>query len=279
MDMYLDVARRMFPVANITFEGEGQMSVAIRVDDSILLRFPRHEFGIESLKFEVALLELLRPNLTIQVPEVIDVALGAGVGESFVAHKLMPGHVLRRAEVETWSPSQLRRAGDEIRQFLHELHALTAPAKDLGTPVLTPRDHATVLMREFNTLIAPRVAPVAVDRAQRELTDLSLLPHEPALLTHTDLGGNILIDPTTGNLGAIDFGSCIVTHPALDLASIAVLGAEFLDACVGSDPGLQEAAAFVDAVGRTFTVQDALYGARQEDWGYVQSIMDSYSTS
>ena len=103
------------------------------------------------------------------------------------------------------------------------------------------------------------------------------MPDHPTVLCHTDLGGNIVFDDDTGAVGVIDFGSCMVTHPAFDLATLSVLGDDFVTACLTTNPDLGRAVDHAGAVRGTFALQDAIYGARQQDWGYVDDVLAGYA--
>ena len=84
--------------------------------------------------------------------------------------------------------------------------------------------------------------------------------------------GNIVVDDSDDRLGIIDFGSCFVTHPALDVASLSVLGTRLLEAAARAYPLLGSLGGQAEAVRQSFMCQDALYAARQQDWDYVRSM-------
>ena len=87
-----------------------------------------------------------------------------------------------------------------------------------------------------------------------------------------------MFDDRTESVGVIDFAGCVVTHPAFDLASLSMLGDAVVAACTTTHPDLRRAMDHADAVRGTFALQDALNGARQEDWAYVDEILSGYAT-
>lgn len=112
-----------------------------------------------------------------------------------------------------------------------------------------------------------------------ELAAVAALPDNPRVLCHTDLGGNILVDEDTGNVAIIDFGSCMISHPAFDLATLSSLGRDFAEACCEPYPELRAFEAGATDIMATFALQDALYGARQDDWSYVEGVLSAYGST
>lgn len=275
--MVEDIAavQESFPGRTVTLEGQGQLSSAWRVDSDLIVRVPRHAFGIDRLRFEVRLLEALRPRLSVPIPEVVAVELDLPVGRAFVAHRRIPGHVLGRGAVAALTPQGVDAVGEQVGRFLRELHAIDlADLNDV--PVQTAAQFATVLTAEVEALLKPRLRLDQVDALKLTLAELECLPAGPVVLAHTDIGGNIVVDEND-RVGIIDFGSCFATHPAFDLASLSVLGDDLVRAACAHYPLLGTLSHEAEVVARTFFLQDALYGARQEDWDYVHEMFASVS--
>jgi aminoglycoside phosphotransferase (APT) family kinase protein len=270
VDEARDLVRRAFPGRAVQVEGEGQLSWAFRVDNELVVRVPRHAFGVERLRYEVALLAAIRPRLTVTVPEIVDAILDRPAGEAYVVHRCIPGRILDLASVEAMEPSRLESVGRQIGIFLRELHAIDVA--DLDAPRLTPSGFAAQLAAEVDAVPSDVVTKTQVAGLHRTLRALATVPDSPMVLCHTDIGGNILVDDADGSVGVIDFGSCFVTHPALDVASLSVLGTTVLVAAASEYPLLGALSAEADAVRQTFMCQDVLYGARQQDWDYIRSM-------
>lgn len=273
----LQVASRLHPGRHVALEGEGQFSIAVRVDDAVLIRFPRHELGAHQLQREVHLLEILRPACDTTLPEIDDVSLDDEIGRAYVAHRFIPGVVITADTIAEWPASLVLTVGAKIGRFLAELHSVTHEAESAGLVRQTVREFASTLRADFDALLTSRATPAARVRVQAAIAALSDVPEEPAVLCHTDLGGNILFDERTGDIAVIDFGDCLITHPAFDLASLSVLGDAFVDACAAVSPVLQGAVIHAAPIRGTFGVQDALNAAKQQDWAYVDEILDGYS--
>jgi aminoglycoside 2''-phosphotransferase len=262
----------MFPGRAITLEGEGQLSIAWRVGDELVVRVPKHSFGIDRLRFEVRLLESIgtRLDAAAALPRIVDARLDLPVGRAYVAHRRIPGRILRPGDVASLPRDRIELIGAQVGWFLHELHAL-----DLATiadvPVRTAQQFAADLTVEVETLLCPRIRPHQVAALEAMLGEVAGLPAEPSVLAHTDIGGNIVVDDE-GHLGIIDFGSCFATHPAFDVASLSVLGEDLVRSAAAAYPLVGNLRSEAEVVAKSFFLQDALYGARQEDWGYVADM-------
>lgn len=274
----LAVAAELYPGRRVRLEGEGQLCVAVRVGDELLVRFPRHGLGAERLAMEVRLLERIYPQVDMTVPDIVEVALQEPVGRARVAHRYLPGKIVRREDVASWPAARVQEVGAQVGAFLRDLHPLAPLALEAGVEARTAHAFATALADDFDELVAPRTGPAGRSRAQEETAALAALPDLPAVLCHTDLGGNILCDEATGAVAVIDFGSCMITHPAFDVATLSVLGEAFIAACVAEHPDLAFAVDHAAAARETFALQDVLYGARQQDWAYVEDALAGYAT-
>ena len=246
------------------------------VGDDLVVRFPRHRLGVERLQFEVELLRRVRPHLTVAVPEVVEVELDRSAGPPYVAHRLLPGVVLDADVVASLPPSQRDAASEQVARFLSEFHALTDLSRSIPTPEWPLAKFASQLKEEVDRLLASRMSPEANARAHRELEAMANLDCHEEALCHTDIGGAIVFDEATETVGIIDFGSSFISDPVLDVASLSVLGDDFLTAVPARNPSLAERIEPSRIVRETFALQDALYGARQDDWEYVDDVLSSY---
>lgn len=268
-------ARRLRPRAtDISVLGEGQLSVAVRVDD-LVLRFPRSEFAREHLLSEIEVLELIESS-DHATPEVVAVELDEPFADAYLAHRLLPGSPLDATRIESLSEDELAAVAGAVASFLRHLHAIDAAGVRL--PRMSAAGFAATLRQETEDLLFDRMTEAGRGRALSELAALAGLPDRPPVLCHTDIGGGVLYDEEAGNVSFIDFGSAMITDPVLDVASLSVLGEDFMTKCAEGYPLLAERAADAMVVRTTFHLQDALYGARQRDWSYVDDILASYGS-
>lgn len=266
----VEAVRSAFPGRAVDLEGVGQLSSAWRVDNDLIVRVPHHPFGIERLRFEVRLLGSIRHRLGVMVPDIVEVALDRPVGRAYVAHRRIPGRVLGRDDVLALPLARVETIGRQVGRFLRELHSINT-ADVPGVPARTAVEFAADLRAEVDNLLAPLISARQLAALHRDLARLDALPSQPSVLAHTDIGGNVVVDEHD-TVGVIDFGSCFVTHPAFDTASLSVLGEPLLRAAAIEYPLLGQLQTEADAVTGSFFLQDALYGARQQDWPYVRAM-------
>lgn len=266
-------ARRLRPGAtDISVLGEGQLSVAVRVDD-LVLRFPQSEFAREHLRSEIEVLELIGGS-GHATPEIVAVDLDEPLADAYLAHRLLPGSPLDASRIGSLSEDELAAVAGAVASFLRDLHAIDAAG--VGLPTLPAARFAATLRQETEDLLFDRMTEGNRERALSELDELARLPDRPLVLCHTDIGGGVLYDEESGSVSFIDFGSAMITDPVLDVASLSVLGEDFMTKCAEGYPVLAERATDAPVVRRTFHLQDALYGARQRDWSYVADVLATY---
>jgi aminoglycoside phosphotransferase (APT) family kinase protein len=181
---------------------EGWDSVAVDVDDRLILKFPRHERARISLLREASLLRLVRPAVSMPVP---DLAIIDGPG-LFSRHDKLKGDHLTTDVYDGLPEDARRRLGDELARFYAQLHRLdpqtmmAAGAAAIGA-WLTPRQ-----MRER---ALPALPPTVRPGAERTIAAFEALPADPLGQTYGFFDGhgwNMAFDAGAGVLsGVYDF--------------------------------------------------------------------------
>ncbi len=260
--------------SDVSVLGEGQLSIALCVD-GFVLRFPRSEFARGELRREVSVLEAIRGSMTVPVPEVVAVNLDRELGRAFVAHRLLPGETLTPAIIRAGTPEMKSNIAEHVATFLREFHAV--PLSRL--PMILVRsigDLALSMQTEVDALLAPRMSAAGRRRAEDELLALGALEDELNVPCASDIGGNIVYDASSRSVSFIDFGDTMISDPVLDVASLSALDDELARLCGALYPIIEERLERAHVVKETFVLQDMLYGARQADWDYVDSILRHY---
>jgi aminoglycoside phosphotransferase (APT) family kinase protein len=268
----LEIARRFQPhaeEADLHVVGEGQLCVAVRVED-VVFRLPRSEFAGEHLRDEIRILDHIRPLLDHALPDVLDADFEGP--RAFVAHRYLAGSPLTPEVVNGLSDSKLATVATETASFLRDLHSVRIPE----LREWTNRQFADFLMGESQQFLRPRMGIDRWTRVDTELHALANVVTGRLGLCHTDIGGNVLYDDATESVSFIDFGSAMIADPVLDVASLSVLGPRFTALCADAYPLIAERSGDARIVQATFQLQDALYGARQGDWPYVDDVLSTY---
>lgn len=106
--------------AQIRLHTAGWDSVAVDVDDRLIFKFPRHEIAEAALKREASLLAVIRPAVTMRVP---DLSLHDGP-PLFSRHEKLPGEHLVTDQYAALSEAAKQRLAADMAQFYAELHQL-----------------------------------------------------------------------------------------------------------------------------------------------------------
>lgn len=100
----------------------GWDSIAVDADDRLIFKFPRHPEAERALLMEAGLLAVVRPAVTVDVP---DLTIHAGE-PVFSQHRKLPGEHLLTAQYERLSRTFRDRLAADLARFYAELHGLDA---------------------------------------------------------------------------------------------------------------------------------------------------------
>lgn len=209
-DMTLDRlsawARKAHPElegARFSVLADGWDSVALDVDDRLILKFPRHQLGAEGLRREAAVLAVIRQFVQLPVPDI-------RLFETPVLHSMhakLPGVLLLPEVYAGLDEDQRAGLGEALGKFFAQLHAIDKDkfhALGMGEADAW-LDAASIRQCAWRHLPEP-MRPWA-DRALNAWADL---PPDPYGVTygHFDAHGwNMAFNPATGQLsGVFDFG-------------------------------------------------------------------------
>lgn len=201
---------------------EGLVNDVVIVNQQWVIRFTKTAWGRELMAIEGQLMTYLYPRLSLQIPrpEKRD--------EGVMVYPLLPGHDFLR---DIWmnAPEQIQQEwGDQLGQFLWELH--TTPTKNLDweiPPTLAPvtRETWQDIYERVVEKIFPILLPHQVDWMEELFGSALGTPHFfdfESVIIHGDLAPyHILFSPQKQNItGVIDFGVSGLGDPATDLGSL-----------------------------------------------------------
>jgi aminoglycoside phosphotransferase (APT) family kinase protein len=216
------------------------------VDDTWVVRWPRHKLAVEEIEQEVELLPVLAPLLPVDVPQFEYVSRDPWL----VAYRFVHGQPLVDEDPEG------------VRGFLDALHAVDVDDVPAQRPdwLETYRRQAD----EFRRVVLPLLD--ADERAHGEalLTEVETLTGFRPALTHSDLGPTHLLVRDGRLAGVIDWGDARVGDPAIDYAWL--LNGPFPDWDVGDE--LRRRARIYHRLGPWFEVH---YGDFTDQPGGVES--------
>ena len=287
IEQHLRRIRQVCPELRITSVRSiesGQYNDVLVADDRWIFRFPRFSEGVQGLARETSILRAIRGAITLATPYPVHTAFEPAVpGEVFAGYEMIKGEPLWRETLSRIDDTAtLDRLAAQLGGFLMELHGLSPKARTL--PGLPASDHSESwrslyarIQEKLVPLMAPESGQRVRDHFERFLSGAARLKIEPVFV-HGDLGGsNILFDSERGQLtGVIDFGSCRLGDPALDLAALATYGEPFLRRILSVYPAPETSIARIRFYLGTFALQEALYGLEHDDQEAFERGIDGY---
>jgi aminoglycoside phosphotransferase (APT) family kinase protein len=189
--------------ASFTLLTAGWDSLAVDVDNRLIFKFPREDESVEALRTEAALLGVIRPRVTLPVPDLEFFE----TPQPFSTHTKLSGEHLVTAQYELLRSSAKQKLAADIARFYAELHAiepalLQASGAQSGDSWPTP----DIILAG----IQPHLPEVLLARAKKTLDQWAQLPDDPYGITFGFFDGhgwNMAFDHETQRLNGIyDFG-------------------------------------------------------------------------
>lgn len=195
---YPELANAVF-----TLLTKGWDSVAVDVDDRLIFKFPREEDGVEALRREAAMLAIVRPRVTLPVP---DLTFFDGP-PSFSKHTKLKGDHLETAQYERLRRTAQQQLAEAIARFYAELHAIEPHLlESAGALPIEPWPESDVILAG----IEPRLPKALLAKAEKILETWDQLPRDPYGSRYGFFdghGSNMAFDHATQTLtGIYDFG-------------------------------------------------------------------------
>ncbi|MBX5157249.1 aminoglycoside phosphotransferase family protein [Rhizobium sp. NZLR8] len=178
---------------------QGWDSLAVDVDDTLIFKFPRHSGAERALVKEAALLDIIRPSLSMAVP---DMCIHDGP-PIFSSHAKLEGEHLIAEDYDALGESYRRRLADDLARFYAELHVLDADRmRSAGAGPIQPWQSSEVV----RTKALPLLPLDLRSFAQAIISDFETLPPDP----HGNIygffdghGWNMAFDHAQGRLNGI----------------------------------------------------------------------------
>ena len=275
------------PIKSATLNEESQNNDVLTVNDEIIFRFPKYDDGVSRLEVETAILAGIQSHITaVRVPDPEYVSLEPTVGRAFVGYRMIRGELATDRDFAEFGESQpFGSIPNQLATFLKELHNVPVD-QSIGVELPTYDTHSywEDMYTRVREALFSHMTFRAQDQVQRHfetfLDDAQDFEYEP-VLRHGDFGtGNILIDRETMTVtGMLDFGSAGLGDPAVDVGWVQYLsgvGESFLQTFYAAYPGLQAVLDRARFYVGTFAIQDALFGAENNDTAAFERGIASY---
>ncbi|QMW02358.1 phosphotransferase family protein [Spirosoma foliorum] len=187
--------------ATFTLLTTGWDSVAVDIDDRLVFKFPRDPEAIEALRREATMLTVIRPSVTIQVPDLEFFEKPV----TFSKHTKLKGEPVTRPQYELLGKVAKESLAKDIARFYGELHAIEPDL--LRTAGALPIDQwpsPDIILAGIQPLLPKNLLP----KAQQTLKTWAQLPPDLPIYGFFDgHGRNMAFDYSTQQLtGIYDFG-------------------------------------------------------------------------
>lgn len=212
------------------------------VDDTWVVRWPRHRLAVEEIEKEVELLPALAPLLPVEVPQFEYVSRDPWL----VSYRFIKGEPL------------VAEDPDGVEAFLAALHAVDID--EIPAPRPDWLETYRELAGEFRRLVLPLLDADERGRGEALLAEVETLTGFHPALTHSDLGPTHLLVRDGKLAGVIDWGDARIGDPALDYAWL--LNGPFPDWEV--DGELRRRALVYHGLGPWFEVHHGVFTDRPE---------------
>lgn len=277
--------RELAPV-RATYLNAGMDSVAYRVNDRWVFRFPMRDAVERQLLIEHALLPVIAPRLPLAIPSF---RFWGTPSDDFPMHfagyEMLPGPTGTEIDQALLDFDAL---APTLGACLSALHSFpVGDAERLGAEVSRVEEHWEEVRRDAiaGLELVPALAPDApVDRVRRYLEELRPLPAPPwpLCLVHQDLGAeHVLVDPSGKRVtGVIDWGDVAIADPSIDFVGLYAWGGErFVRAVLRHyDGAVDERVIERVRPWATFkVVQDIRFGLDHDDPGIIRVALNSLS--
>lgn len=210
-------------IASIRLNSEGLLNDVVIVNDEIVFRFPKHEYGFKHLKDEVKILRLLRNYLTLEIPSPLYES------DDLLAYRLIHGETLRRDMLMRLPEDNQQALADQLAQFFKELHGIPVnEIPDFEMPMadaLMKYEGWLNAYQRIRDKVFPRLMPHvrawATEHFESHLADRSNFEYELKMVDTDIPPYHIMFDQQRRLInGIIDFGCAGLGDPALDLGII-----------------------------------------------------------
>lgn len=286
---YFETVRAAYPqlaIQQTEFHEGGQYNDILIVNDRLIFRFPRYPEASASLANETTLLQTIHGRLPLETPDPIYVRFGSRIlHENFVGYPMISGEAVNIYTLtHDYDDAICQYLADQLGDFLKALHSF--PTDHLPPQMGMSDDLAywSVMYDSIRTKLFSYMSATGrkqvIDHFEPYLSDKSNFDYQ-LVLRHGDFGtGNILFDiANTKFTGVIDFGSAALGDAAVDLSAVygwrgrgETLALRMFDRYPELETMLTRAKFYAG----TFLLQEALFGAENNEPELIQSGLEAY---
>lgn len=274
MEKYIELIKEKNPsiiIEKYNFNCEGQNNDVVIINDDYVFKFPKYQEGIEKLKREIDVLDVLNRYITLDIPrgKYINVDV-LEVGQVYCGYKMINGVSFRKEIFKKVKDS--KDITTQLATFLKQLHSI--PVEEVQSCGVKIIDNHSEWESLFNR-IQEKLFPFMKKESQKLIyhnfnSFLNQNFNIENTLIHGDFGpSNIIFDLDKQRIsGIIDFNDVSIGDPASDIASLTGpfgYGVDFVKSFELIYPNIEELLQRAEFYASTFALQEALFGIEYGD--------------
>lgn len=220
-------------IETIRLNREGLLNNIVIINDQLVFRFAKRDFGFKNLQEEASLLRLLRNYITLQIPEPFYAT------DDVLAYRLIPGEALRRDLLMKLTERDQQTIADQLAQFFKQLHGVpVSEIADFKIPMadaLMKYEGWVKVYQRIQEKVFPLLQPHQREWAtvcfESHLADKSNFEYELKMVDTDIPPYHIMFDSQKKRInGVIDFGCAGLGDPAIDFGVVIYhFGESFMD--------------------------------------------------
>jgi len=237
---YLPRIRSILPglqIDEISHNAEGLVNEVFIVNQAVVVRFAKNERACAILQAEVSLLERIRPQLAVAIPDPFFIS------SDVIAYPLLGGVSYTRRLMMRLNVNERQSTAEQLGGFLSTLHSLPLDERVVTSPAPVRYEDWLDIRSKVEQKIYPLLMAHQREWAQELFDGMLAEPgqfdYRPCLI-HGDLSPyHILFAPAHNRIHAvIDFGVAGRGDPALDTGCLLqVYGERFVTQMLAAYPG------------------------------------------
>lgn len=269
-------------IEKYSFNNEGQNNDIIIINDDMVFKFPKYSEGIEKLKRETSILNMLKRHITLDIPDPKYNNFDPfEVGHVYSGYKMIKGVAFKQNIFRNVEKKDI--IAKQLAVFLKELHSIPLEkVRDRGINVVDSYSHYADLFERIQEKLFPFIKKEHQELISENFNIFFEQKYEfKKTLVHGDFGpSNIIFDPDSQSIsGIIDFNEVSIGDPAADIASLIGpfgYGEDFVRLFEPFYPNIEALLNRARFYASTFALQEALFGIEFGDKEAFDSGIKQY---
>ncbi|WP_066498118.1 aminoglycoside phosphotransferase family protein [Abyssisolibacter fermentans] len=285
MNKYIEIIKEENPhliIDKFCFNKEGQNNDVVIINDDFIFKFPKYPQGIEKLKKEVRILNILKSYISLNIPNPIYNNLDSyEVGCVYSGYKMIRGISFKKDIF--YNTQRKDFIAKQLALFLKELHSIPLEKIcEYELDVIDGYNEWVSLFKKIKKKLFPFMKKESQDSISENFNDFFEKNYNfNKTLIHGDFGpSNIIFDSNSQTIsGIIDFNDVSIGDPAIDIASLIGpfgYGEDFVKSFKPIYPNVEELLYRARFYASTFALQEALFGIEVGDKEAFDAGMKQY---